>query len=67
VYEGAAGFAGAAYRPAGQCKMRSSEAKPEKGEGEFCFVCKWLIVNNVDPGLHALLDKRFYPGSKKNP
>ncbi len=66
VYEGAFQFAGAAYRPAGQCKMRSSTEHDGFGEGEFCHVCKWLIVNNVDPGMHAILDKLFYPGSKKN-
>jgi hypothetical protein len=66
VFEGAIQYAGADYRPTGQCKMRSGQPTEEKGDGEFCFVCKWLIVNNVDPGLHAVLDHHFYPGSKKD-
>jgi hypothetical protein len=66
VYEGAAQYAGGDFRPTGQCKMRSHAASESGGEGEFCFVCKWLIVNNVDPGLHAVLDHLFYPRSKRN-
>lgn len=58
VYEGAAKATQSAYRPAGSCKMRNNAA-------EFCHVCRWLIVNRVDPGLHALLDK-LYPEAKKN-
>ena len=66
VYEGGAGFAGGDFRPAGQCKMRSSAADPERGDGAFCFVCMWLIVNNVDPGMHAALDFVFFPRAKIN-
>jgi hypothetical protein len=47
------------YRPAGGCKMRSSQGS--KSEGEFCFVCKYLIVNRVDPSKHPKLDKSEYP------
>jgi hypothetical protein len=36
------------------------------GDGEFCHVCKYLIVNRVDPGLHAILDRNYYPAAKKN-
>jgi len=61
VYEGAVYYAGGNYRPAGTCKMRSIDA----GE-EFCFVCRWLIVNRVDPGYHSILDAMFYPKAKKN-
>ncbi|MGW4382489.1 hypothetical protein [Kitasatospora sp. NPDC004531] len=56
VFEGAATFAGAHYRPTGRCKMRL--------EADFCHVCAWLIVNRVDPTFHALLDRKFYPESK---
>lgn len=70
VYEGAGHFGGGRYRPAGACKMRDSSIPggtftPDKG-GAFCFVCKWLIVNRVDPGMHALLNEKFYPEAKKN-
>ncbi|MFC3455957.1 hypothetical protein [Amycolatopsis speibonae] len=60
IYEGAGRFAGGSYRPAGACKMRDSGGRNEAGE--FCFVCKWLIVNRVDPGMHALLSAKYYPG-----
>ena len=55
IYEGAVHVAGGRYRPAGACKMRDQHS------GEFCFVCKWLIVNRVDPGLHSILDRLYYP------
>ena len=51
-----------AYRPAGACKMRGHE--DGGSEGEFCFVCKYLQVNLVDPSLHPEIDK-LYPGLKK--
>lgn len=73
VYEGAVKFAGGYYRPAGACKMRSHNGDPDPlqrlfgaDDGEFCFVCKWLIVNRVDPGYHNILDAMFYPKAKKN-
>lgn len=65
LYEGAAHYAGRMFRPAGLCKMRKA-TDSGTGDGEFCHVCKWLIVHRVDPGLHALLDKRYYPKAKKN-
>ncbi len=65
VYEGGNAWAGGYYRPSGLCKMRTS-SDVGTGDGEFCHVCKWLIVNRIDPGLHALLDKLYYPEAKKN-
>jgi hypothetical protein len=59
IYEGAARWTGLVYRPAGMCKMRSSD------EGEFCHVCKYLIVQRVDPSRHAIMDKTYYPKTKK--
>jgi hypothetical protein len=64
IYEGANMYTGMQYRPAGACKMRDN--KNTGGEGEFCFVCKYLIVNRVDPGMHDVLDHRYYPTAKKN-
>jgi len=60
LYEGASRWTGMVYRPAGLCKMR------DQANGEFCHVCKYLIVNRVDPGNHALMDKKYYPKAKKN-
>lgn len=65
VYEGAIKVTGMTYRPAGLCKMRKS-GDAGTGDGEFCHVCKYLIVNRVDPALHGLLDDEHYPTAKKN-
>ena len=64
VYEGAVHWSGGNYRPAGACKMRDQLASGT--DGEFCFVCKWLIVNRVDSGRHAFLSAKFFPKAKKN-
>jgi IgA Peptidase M64 len=65
VYEGSATWAGATYRPAGACKMRHHFAAGD--HAQFCHVCKWLIVNRVNPTLHALLDAKLYPRSTHIP
>jgi hypothetical protein len=66
AYEGGLHVTRSVYRPAGLCKMRvSGETREGVGDGEFCHVCKWLIVNRVNPGMHALLDQ-LYPEAKKN-
>jgi hypothetical protein len=62
IYEGAQYFTGMVYRAAGQCKMRSS-AESSVREGEFCFLCKYLIINRVDANLLDLLDEE-YPENK---
>lgn len=64
IYEGGGTYTGMVYRPSGLCKMRKS-SDAGTGDGEFCHVCKYLIVNRVDPGLLAILDGKHYPGAKK--
>jgi hypothetical protein len=59
IFEGANHFAGGGYRPTGACKMRDQDGVDQRGE--FCFVCKWLIVNLVDPSQHQQLDSLYYP------
>ena len=61
AYEGAATHVGEAYRPSGACKMRNQNREKE---GEFCFVCKYLIVSKVNPSKLDLIDKE-YPESKE--
>ena len=62
LYEGGDSHSCRVYRPAGGCKMRNQFGKDD--EGEFCFVCKYLIVNRIDAGQHEKLD-REYPRPKK--
>ncbi len=57
LYEGGDHVTRGAYRPAGACKMRGHD--DAGGEGEFCFVCKYLLVNLVDPALHPELDEQY--------
>lgn len=64
IFEGGRFFGGSYYRPTGTCKMRGQDDADERGE--FCYICKWLIVNLVDPGQHAYLSSKFYPKAKKN-
>jgi hypothetical protein len=64
VYEGAVLVTGMVYRPAGLCKMKML-GNPTTGDIEFCHVCKYLIVNRVNPALHPLLDAKHYPTPKK--
>ena len=62
LYEGGNSHTCRVYRPAGGCKMRNQS--DQGSEGEFCFVCKYLIVNRVDAGQHERLDGQ-YPRPKK--
>jgi hypothetical protein len=63
VYEGAFQFSARFYRPAGGCKMRDLHDQDDRG-GQFCFICKWLITNRVDPGMHAFMNLKLYPEAK---
>ena len=62
IYEGGGTYVGDVYRPTGACKMRSEYL--EDGEGEFCFVCKYLIVSRVNASKLGKLDDE-YPESKE--
>lgn len=64
VYEGANYRSGRFYRPTGLCKMRKPSDEGT-GCGAFCFVCRYLIVNRVNPSVHDVLDKLHYPNAKR--
>lgn len=58
LYEGGWDWACGVVRPAGRCKMRHGATYDEQTDGtykievwEFCFVCKFIIVDRVDPSL----------------
>lgn len=47
AYEGGGHYHCGVFRPAGACKMRDHYLQGRAGE--FCFVCKYLIVNRINP------------------
>jgi hypothetical protein len=60
VYEGGYHHDCGVLRPAGRCKMRTSDQKVVP----FCHVCRYLLVERVDPTRHGALDaiyEKVYP------
>jgi hypothetical protein len=55
IYEGASYHDCGVFRPAGRCKMRVSTEKIVP----FCQVCRYLIVERVDPTRHGVLDALY--------
>lgn len=68
LYEGGGTWNCSVFRPAAVCKMRN-EYFPKQPTNDrrkrlnfrFCFVCKYVIINEIDPAMLAELDKE-YPG-----
>jgi len=65
LYEGGRAEHCGIYRPAGYCKMRAlghwwSHAA-EYRDVAFCYVCRWEIINRIDPTLLPLLRLRQSP------
>jgi hypothetical protein len=56
IYEGGGGHDCGVFRPAGRCKMRQGD----DASVVFCHVCRYAIVDFVDPGKHGELDL-LYP------
>jgi len=56
LYEGANYHDCGVFRPAGRCKMRKGMSTTQP----FCHVCRYVIVDTIDPTLHGDLDK-LYP------
>ena len=69
LYDGGNNWGCGVYRPTGGCLMRGviyGIAKDPRTGGPvqmraFCHVCRYAIVNAVDPAIHGLID-RDYPG-----
>ncbi|HKF00131.1 MAG TPA: hypothetical protein VKG45_14520 [Actinomycetes bacterium] len=68
LYEQGGGFGCGVYRPTGICLMRLQLREPAvagfEGAVEFCPVCRYAIVDLVDPTRHPALDRdyaRRYP------
>lgn len=62
AYETAAHFNCGAIRPSADCKMRTAGSTDARFVPvDFCFVCKYVIAETVDPGSHGELDRTGYP------
>jgi hypothetical protein len=59
LYEGGGTWTCGAYRPCGTCRMREFEPLAPQ-QLRFCFVCKYMLVNLIDPSVHDVID-RLYP------
>jgi hypothetical protein len=58
AYEVGATFDCGVIRPTGECKMRTVVQTTEPPT-DFCFVCKYAMVNTIDPALLAAIDKEY--------
>jgi hypothetical protein len=69
AYEGGAGLSCGVFHPAGSCIMRAPLAtKTERGVTHedpgavhgFCHVCRYLIVDSVDPRRHFFINSFYH-------
>lgn len=49
--------------PISTFRGRNETVNKDSG-AEYCFVCKWLIVNRVNPSMHRILTAKYYPTAK---
>jgi hypothetical protein len=61
VYEGGNDVSCGIARPTGRCKLRLAFNFPTGPVVPFCHVCQYVIVDLVDPGQHARLDRDYPP------
>jgi hypothetical protein len=62
AFESGAGFDCGVIRPSADCKMRTAgDASAQFVPVDFCFACKYVITEAVDPGSHGELDRTSYP------
>jgi hypothetical protein len=57
IYEGGGHFDCDVFRPAGRCKMRTADDKVIP----FCHVCRYVIVDRIDPMKLVALDQMYDP------
>jgi hypothetical protein len=56
LYEGGGYHDCGVFRPAGRCRLRTGFLATIP----FCHVCRYIIVDAIDPRKHGDLDSRFY-------
>jgi len=63
VYDGGGGWNCGVFRPAGACRMRQVPDTKAFGKGAviypFCHVCRYILVNRIDPRQHPRLEKDY--------
>ncbi len=57
LYSGGRRFHGNTYHPSGHCFMRYHSH--DGGYDEFCAVCKYILVDMIDPSKHGALDEQY--------
>ncbi|HKO98919.1 MAG TPA: M64 family metallopeptidase [Pyrinomonadaceae bacterium] len=55
LYSGGAEYSCGIYHPTGTCMMRSHRAS----ESEFCAVCRYIMVDMIDPSRHFEIDRDY--------
>jgi hypothetical protein len=55
IYDGGFQFDCGVYRPAGRCRMR----RKHDATTPFCHVCRYVIVDHLDPAMHGPLDDLY--------
>jgi hypothetical protein len=55
LYEGGSLYACGIYHPTGKCMMRGNH----EDSSEFCAVCRYVIVDFVNPFLHFQIDRDY--------
>lgn len=64
LYENGDGFDCDVYRPTGVCLMRSQHYRDARGQDrayQFCPVCRYAMVDLIDPTRHGAIDADYDP------
>ncbi|MFN0248735.1 MAG: hypothetical protein ACKV2T_17735 [Kofleriaceae bacterium] len=61
AYETAGTYNCGVIRASADCKMRTTITLGGRMPVDFCFVCKYAMVECIDPGSHGELDRTSYP------
>jgi hypothetical protein len=65
IYDGGHDYECGVYHPAGVCLMRRRLIPPQKRQPgispiyHFCHVCRYILVDNLDPTLHGAIDDDY--------
>jgi hypothetical protein len=65
LFEGGAQYHCEVYHPTGACVMRAGHL--EESLSPFCPVCRYLLVDQIDPTKHGIIDAdyvKIYPDSR---